>query len=184
MHRRRLLALGFALPLGTSLLQRIAWAHGPTPQKTNESATIPAPPAKVWAAIGTFGDIAKWHPLVASSTVSGEGGDTKRSLVLKAGQSFKAGTLIDGLVDYQADAMSMEWRLAHEDVEVFPVSFYAQILKLAPAGGGSEVTWEGRYYRAETLNDPPPGKDDAAAVAAMEEFVKAGLAGLAHQVGA
>ncbi len=179
MLRRRVLALGLAVPASLCLRVRLASAHGPTPQTFDDTIMIKAPPQHVWSIVGNFADIAKWHPLVASSDAPGGNAyDSKRNLVLKPGKSFNAGTLVDGLVEIKPDSQSLEWRLAHEDVQVFPVSFYTQKLQVTAAAGGSQAAWGGRYYRGETLNDPPPGLDDDAADAAMAEFIKSGLAGL------
>jgi mxaD protein len=52
------------------------------------------------------------------------------------------------------------------------------------AGEGSEVEWLGRFYRADTNNEPPENLNDAAAVKAMQEFMKAGLEGLKAKAGA
>ena len=44
-----------------SLIPAAALAHGPSRQKVVEKIEIDAPPAKVWAIVGNFGDLS-WLP--------------------------------------------------------------------------------------------------------------------------
>jgi mxaD protein len=44
--------------------------------------------------------------------------------------------------------------------------------------GGSEVEWDGRFYRADTGNFPAENQNDEAAIAAMTKFFHDGLQGL------
>jgi mxaD protein len=156
-----------------------ATAHGPTPKKVEETIQIAAPPGAVWDIVKDFGAIADWHPLVAKSV--GKGGDAagaEREVTLKSG-----GVLRDGLDEYSAGDMAYGYRLAKENVDAFPVSFYSATLSVKPgADGGSDVVWIGRFYRADTGNFPPEDKNDAAAVAAMTTFYQEGLKGLKAKV--
>jgi mxaD protein len=150
-------------------------AHGPTPQKVDEVIEIAAPPAAVWSIIQNFDAMADWHPSVASS--AGRGGNEsggERDVVLKSG-----GQLTDSLDDYRANEMTYSYRLAKENVDAMPVSFYSATIEVKPgANGGSEVEWIGRFYRADTGNFPPPEKSDEAATKAMTDFFRAGLEAL------
>jgi mxaD protein len=150
-------------------------AHGPTPQKVDETITIAAPPEAVWNLVKDFAAISAWHPDVASS--AGRGGNEaggERDVVLKSG-----GQLTDSLDEYEANDMTYSYRLAKENIDAIPVSFYSATLQVKPgANGGSEVEWLGRFYRADTGNEPPPEKNDEAAIAAMSKFFHDGLEGL------
>jgi hypothetical protein len=53
--------------------------------KVHASTTLPASAQTVWATIGEFGDIAKWHPAVRKSEQSESGGAVTRSLYLHGG---------------------------------------------------------------------------------------------------
>jgi mxaD protein len=152
-----------------------ALAHGPTPQKVEETIEIAAPPAAVWAIAKEFARIADWHPLVAKSEgTGGNAAGAERIVTLKSG-----GDLKDGLDDFDEANMSYGYRLAKENVDAFPVSFYSAALAVKPgASGGSTVEWIGRFYRADTSNFPPEDKNDAAAIAAMKTFLSEGLKGL------
>lgn len=164
---KQLLTILF-VAIGTSL----AFAHGPTPQKVEETVSITAPPEAIWAVIGDFANLAAWHPLVVNSTGTG-GNDTgaERTIELKSG-----GRITEGLDEYDAAGHAYSYRLAKENVEVLPVSSYSATLSVRPAGeGGSEVVWKASLYRADTGNYPPEGRDDAAATAAMKAFFRTGL---------
>ena len=167
---RSLLALALM-----SMGAQVALAHGPTPQKVEEKIAISAPPAAVWKLIKDFGSIGDWHPFVAS--VKSEGGNesgASRTLTLKSG----GGDLVEGLDDYQDKDMSYSYRLSTENHDAFPASFYSDSIQVVAAGDGSEVVWSSRFYRADTTNEPPEDKSDAAAVKATEDFIKAGLEGI------
>jgi mxaD protein len=153
------------------------WAHGPTPQKVEERITIAAPPAKVWDVIKNFGNIASWHPGVEKAVAEGGNGTgATRTITLKTGD------LGESLDEYNAGEMSFGYRLAKENVDVFPVSFYSMMVSVKPADGGSEVEWISRLYRADTTNEPPDDKNDAAAVKATTDFIKQGLEALKAKV--
>lgn len=147
-----------------------ALAHGPTPQKVEQTTTIAAPPAKVWALVKDFGALQAWHPGVAKSVANG----TERTITLKAGGS----ELVDSQDEADDAKMTLGYRLSSEGNDALPVSSYSATIVVAPKDGGSEVTWQGRGYRFDTSNEPPEGKDDEAAVKGLTEFFKTGLEGL------
>jgi hypothetical protein len=142
-------------------------AHGPTPQKAEETVRIAAPPEAVWAKVKDFGRIGEWHPGVASVAAPSDG---ERELTLKSG-----GVIGESRDDMDEAGMFVSWRLAKENVEAFPVSFYSSTLTVRPADGGSEVVWMGRFYRGDTSNFPPEHLNDAAAQKAMSGFMREGL---------
>lgn len=151
-----------------------AAAHGPTPQKVDEVISVTVPPAAAWALVKKFADISAWHPGVATSQgqVDKDAGET-RTIKLKSG-----GELVEGLDYTTEEEMKIGWRLSKENVDAFPVSSYSSSIAVTAADGGSEVRWVARLYRADTGNEPPPGKDDATAVQVTTDFVKQGLEGL------
>lgn len=157
-----------------------ASAHGPTPQKAEEKIAIAAPAEKVWDVIKDFKSFSEWNPEVTKTEA--EGGNTPgatRKITLKNG-----GVLTEGLDDYNEKEMMYAYRLAQENVEVFPVSFYSATITVRPAGDGSEVEWIGRFYRGDTSNFPPENQNDEAAVKAMQDFMKGGLEGIKAKAGA
>jgi mxaD protein len=176
--RRSLLSLPFvvALVVLAASLSRQVSAHGPTPQKVEETIEIAAPPGVVWGILKDFGAISAWHPQVAKS--EGKGGNAaggERTITLKSG-----GNLVDGIDEFNDKDMNYSYRLSKENIASFPVSFYSATISVKPAAkaGSSEVDWIGRFYRADTGNEPPEDKNDAAAIAAMKNFLSEGLKGL------
>jgi mxaD protein len=156
----------------------LAPAHGPTPHKAEESITIKASPAAVWKVVRDFGALSAWHAAVASS--KGEGGvaaGATRTFKLKSG-----GELVDSLDEFDEAGKTYSYRLAQENVEAFPVSFYSDTLTVKAAGDGSEVEWSGRFYRGDTGNYPPENQDDAAAEKAMRQFFRSGLESLKAKI--
>ena len=151
-----------------------AYAHGPTPQKVDQSVTVQADPAKVWALVKDFGAIQSWHPGVEKSSATGAAAGAERTLALKG----KPGEIVEGLDEVDEAKKSISYRLPGDAGETLPVSSYSAAMIVTPKDGGAEVTWEGRFYRADTSNEPPEGKDDQSAVDAMTAFFKTGLEGL------
>ncbi|MEI9901022.1 MAG: SRPBCC family protein [Hyphomicrobium sp.] len=155
-------------------LAPFAQAHGPTPQKVEESIDIAAPPEKVWGIIKDFGNIADWNPALEKSVGTG-GNETNASRVI----TFKSGgELQEGLDYYSEPEMTYLYRLSKEKIDVLPVSSYTAEISVKPGAGGSTVKWVGRFYRADTGNEPAPDKNDAAAIKAMKGYITAGLQGL------
>lgn len=166
------------LPFVFVALAGPAGAHGPTPQKVEQSITIAATPDKVWSALKSYGDVASWNPLVASSKSSdGDKAGATRTLVLK-----KGGEINEDLDEYLPDQMSYSYRLKEANLDALPVSFYSATIDVKPAPEGALVEWFGRFYRGDTSNFPPDELNDEAAVNAMNAFMKTGLEGLKAKV--
>ncbi len=162
--------------LAIGVMAAPAMAHGPTPQKVDETVVIDAPPERVWAVMGDFGSIADWSPAVTEATVSnGNERGSHRTLTLPSG------TVTEGLDAHRPESMRYRYRLQGE-TEALPVSSYTAEMKLESEGQATKVTWLGRFYRADTNNEPAEGKTDEDAVRAMTDFIRTGLDGLKRQV--
>jgi hypothetical protein len=150
-----------------------AFAHGPSRQKVVEKIEIDAPADKVWAIVGNFQDMS-WHPAIAKTEGSG-GSDTgaKRKLTLKSG-----GEIEESVVKLDAAGKSLSYKIDNVDVKVVPVNNYASTISVKEEGGKSVVEWKGAFYRGFMNNDPPPELSDEAALKAITDFYKAGLAAL------
>ncbi|QFR33763.1 SRPBCC family protein [Ancylobacter sp. TS-1] len=177
MLRRILLASG--LLLASSLAGLLpATAHGPTPQRADESIVVEAPADQVWKLVSSFGGIGDWNPLVKKvAFTGGDAAGAERTLTLAKGE------ITEGLDEVDPAAKRISYRLLKENVEAIPVSFYTATIEVKPSGGGSEVAWSARFYRADTTNEPPEELNDAAAIAAMTDFIKQGLEGLKAKAG-
>lgn len=157
-----------------------AYAHGPTPQKAKESIVIHAPVAKVWAEVKQFDAIANWHPDLKKSEGDGSnqsGG--KRTLTFQNDQS-----IVEELDYYNEQEHEYSYRLKTENPQAFPTSSHTVELKVSDGDGegSSTVTLKSRFYRGDTGNTPPENLNDEAAVKAMTQFFKNGLAGLKQKV--
>jgi mxaD protein len=171
MSAMRSLLLGFF----TVAASVAAYAHGPTPQKVDEKIEIAAPPEKVWGIVKDFGNVGDWNPALSKSVGTG-GNDNGATRVI----TFKSGGELQEGLDYYSDKeMTYLYRLGKEKVDIFPVSSYSAELAVKPGtNGGSLVTWVGRFYRADTGNEPAPDRNDAAAIKAMTDYITQGLQGL------
>lgn len=174
MNRLPLILLSFLLFPITSV------AHGPTPQKAKESITINASVDAAWNTIKQFDAIASWHPDVKASSGDGKNAsDGTRTITLQNG-----GQLVENLDFYSDKDHEYNYRLKTENVTAFPASSYTINLQVTPGNDAntSVVTLKSRFYRGDTGNTPPENLNDAAAVKAMNEFFKNGLAGLKQKL--
>jgi len=151
-----------------------AQAHGPTRQKVTQTVDIARTPEQVWAIVGDFDSIARWHPLIASSPADhGNAVGSKRTITLKAeGEPH----FDEELVKYDAAAHSYQYRIEKVDPKVLPVTNYTSWFEVSenPAGG-STIEWRSAFYRGYPLNDPPPELNDAASVKAVTGVLRVGL---------
>lgn len=150
-----------------------AWSHGPSRQKVVETVTLKAAPDAVWAKVKDFGALHTWHPAVESTAVAdGNKPGSVRTLKLKGG-----GEVVETLESFSDAEKSFKYRA--KDGGALPVSNYTATLTVKPGdGGGSSVEWKGAFYRAYPNNDPPPDKNDEAAVKAITGVYKSGLENL------
>ncbi|SDH37652.1 SRPBCC family protein [Variovorax sp. OV700] len=147
-------------------------AHGPTRQKVSEKVTIEAPADAVWAKIKNFNALKDWHPAVAESpSDKGNAEGSVRTLKLKGG-----GTLVETLESY--DEAQKKYSYRAKDGGALPVTNYTSTLSVVADGGKSVVEWRGAFYRAFPNNNPPPDQNDEAALKAVTDVYRGGLANL------
>jgi len=155
-----------------------ALAHGATPQKVVEAIEIAAPPEKVWAVVGDFGD-AGWMP--GNERTEAQGGlvpDVATRRRFLAG----GGAIDERLVQYDAGAMSLRYIMENVDIKVLPVGNLSATLTVRGVEGGSRVEWKSRFYRAFPGGNPPEQFTDEVALAAVSRQFQAGLAALKARV--
>lgn len=146
-------------------------AHGPTPQKTDQSVLLDTPPGVLWKLLSEPCEISRWHPEVAEC-VSPD--SRKRTLTLKNGA--KLNEEIDEILP---EEMSISYRLAGDvDPLALPVSSLTGRIRIKMDGQNTQVTWLARYYRADTTNEPPKDKNDESALTAVNAYINSGLDGL------
>ncbi len=172
ISRRTLLANWAAA--AASIALRPAFAHGPTRQRASQTVDIARTPEQVWALVGDFDAIARWHPVIASSPApNGNTVGSVRTLTLKADGAPK---FDEELLKYDAAARSYQYKILAVDPKVLPVSNYMAWFEVqANPAGGSTVEWRAAFYRGYMLNDPPPELNDAASVKAITGVLRAGL---------
>jgi len=172
LQRRQLIAVWAAAVAG--VVAHEARAHGPTRQKVTQTVDIARTPDQVWAIVGDFDSIARWHPVIASSPADrGNEVGSKRTLTLRA---EGAPHFDEELVKYDAAARSYQYRIEKVDPKVLPVNNYNAWFELQDnSAGGCTVEWRAAFYRGYMLNDPPPELNDAASSKAVAGVLRAGL---------
>ena len=171
---RRILLAATIGAASLATLPTIALAHGPTRQKVSESITINAAPDAVWAKVKDFGAMNSWHPAVeACAAPDGNKIGSRRTLTLKGG-----GTVIEELESHNDADKTFSYRM--KDAGPIPVTNYSSTVAVKPgsAAGTTLVEWRGAFYRGFPNNDPPPDKNDEAAIAAVTGIYKSGLSNL------
>ncbi|MEP6874019.1 MAG: SRPBCC family protein [Burkholderiales bacterium] len=163
-------ALALAVLVGAAALP--ASAHGPTRQKVIETITIAAPASAVWARVKNFDALKDWHPAIeASPADEGNAEGSERRLTVKGG-----GALVETLERYDDAAMRYSYRA--KDGGALPVTNYTSTISVTGEGNTATVEWRGAFYRAFPNNDPPPDKNDEAAVKAVTGVYQSGLVNL------
>lgn len=161
----------WSLLLAGLLLSANVWAHGPTPQKTDESIQVGASADAVWKRVSAPCGLAQWHPQVTACEAVN---DKQQKITLKNGKQ-----LLQEIDEVSAAEMTVAYRLSGDiDLEALPVSSLNGKIKVSTDGSHAKVVWTARYYRAFTGNEPPAGQDDESAKSAVDSFVKEGLQGL------
>ncbi|ORE95176.1 SRPBCC family protein [Aurantimonas sp. 22II-16-19i] len=172
---RRTLLCGLAAACLVPFVVIPASAHGPTPQKTDETVVIDAPFDAVWTVVEDFGSIAKWHPAVRAVRL-GDDGKT-RTVTLEGGD------IVESLDAVSKERGVVAWRMDEPNPDALAVSSFNDKLRItATDDTQTSVQWIGRFYRADTSNFPAEGQTDVAAVAAMADHVTTGLEGLKRYV--
>jgi Polyketide cyclase / dehydrase and lipid transport len=143
-----------------ALLASTAIAHAVDVSKTVASA---AAPDAVWARIGDFCGIAKWHPAVGKCEMAEKDGATWRTLSLKGG-----GAIIEKQLARDDKAMSYSYAITESPL---PVANYQSTISVTPNGAGSTIIWVGKF--------DAKGATEEEAAKVMSGIYEAGLAELA-----
>lgn len=134
----------------------------------SRSAQIDATPAEVWAVIGPFCAIEKWHPAIASCTE--EGSPPTRTLTTKDGKTV--------FVEPETGRSDEERYYAYAfKSSPFPVRDYMATIRVVPLGAKrSVVVWSGSYVpergRAIEAEQDFAGVYEAGLNALKERFSK------------
>jgi hypothetical protein len=122
-----------AVAAGAALLMSGLAAHA---LDTSAKASSKLSADALWAKIGDFCGIAKWHPAFEKCELSADG--KTRTLFLKGG-----GTIVETLVKMDAAGKSYTYSILNSGP--VPVGNYTSTIGVAADGAGSVVTWTGKY---------------------------------------
>ncbi|MFM9153969.1 MAG: SRPBCC family protein, partial [Methylocystis sp.] len=106
----------------------------------------------------------------------GNSPESKRKLILKNG------VIEESLTKYDEAGKSISYKIDNVDPKILPVNNYAATISIKEEGGKSIVEWKGAFYRGFMNNDPPPEQSDEAAIKAVTDIYKSGLAALKTKV--
>ena len=162
----------FSLPL---------YADEPSRQQVVESIEINAPADKVWAIVGDFSGLHKWHPGIQSTEMKS---DDLRILSLAVDKK-----ITERLVERDEEKMELKYKIIDMSVletfefagrkierKVLPVNSYTGFLSVIAEADGSKVTWKGEFYRPYRLPPPTPdGMSDKDATGTMSSVYQEGL---------
>lgn len=171
----RLLMLTLAFMTAT----QNALAHGPSRQKVTKEVIVNAPATKVWAIIENFCSIEDWHPAIFHADCDcSSGTEIGATRVLTVAQEGGP-QLHEELQKFDADKMTMKYKISKTDNTVLPVTTYSAFLSVKDnEDGTSTVQWRGGFYRAFPNNNPPAELNDEAAVKAVTATYDSGLASI------
>lgn len=159
------LAIRYA-SLATATAMTLLGASGQPTLEVSQARTIAAPPAAVWAVIGDFCDIQRWHKQARTCALIHDDGETVRSLDLRG-----IGTLVERQLDRDDEAMTYSYVLVQSP---WPVRQHRATLTVAPGGAGTIVVWQATFRLKSAC--------DGGAVSRIEDLFRSGLSDLAHEV--
>jgi len=105
--------------------------------EAKKKIVLNASPTDVWALIGDFNALPKWHPAITDSVIEKNNGKTYRLLTLADGA--KLTELLEGHDDKE---MKYSYSITESPL---PVDGYYAKLKVEPEGKSSKVKWKGRF---------------------------------------
>lgn len=127
--------------------------------EVEESVNLNVKPAAVWALLGDYNGLYRWHPAVAAS----DRDDKVRVLTLGNGAQ-----ITETLLDQNDEQRSYSYQI---DKSPLPVADYeSEINVKAGANGGSVVTWKSSFNAA--------GTSDQEAAKVIRGVYRAGLGNL------
>lgn len=169
----------FAVPM-------LAVAHGPTRQVVDEKIVINAPLETVWEMVKDFEAIGNWHPEVKKVEMQ----DAETRVVTLDREADP--TITEQIHSINEDRTTLIFNIRDMTVTdtitfnsqdtpyyTFPVSTYRSWMFVSEVDGGTEVRWNGKFYRSFMGNPPvPEGQSDKDAVEVVTAFYIKGLEGL------
>ena len=147
-----------AVAAGAAVLMSGLSAHA---LETHAKATSKLSADALWAKIGDFCGIAKWHPAVDGCQLSADG--KTRTVGIKGAPD----TIVESLVKFDGAGRSYTYAIVSGPL---PVTNYSSTITVSPDGTGSVVNWSGKY--------DAKGATDADALRVIQDVYDSGLEGL------
>ncbi|QGY03553.1 SRPBCC family protein [Methylobacterium mesophilicum SR1.6/6] len=159
------LAARFA-PFATAVSMTLLGSTAKPTLEVSQTRMISANPAAVWAVIGEFCDIRRWHRQARACALFHDEGQIGRNLDLRG-----IGTVVEIQLDRDEEAMTYSYGLVHSP---WPVKQYRASLTVTPAADGTVVIWRATFRLEDAC--------DEGAVARIEDLFRSGLGDIAHEV--
>lgn len=143
----------------------VSFAHGPTPQKVVASVEINKPLDFVWSKLKSFDGYSSWNYYAKTVVVK----KTPTSVI--RGVSYRNGvTAIEQFKIADEERKLVKWNVIETSM---PLNDLGVSIVLTKEGLKTKVEMTSRFYRKYMQNPPiPEGQDEAAAIAAVNEYTK------------
>lgn len=135
--------------------------------EVREREEYPTTPDKVWAAVGDFCSISKWHPVVAKCEIVEIDGVKHRRLTTGDG-----GVLLEKLTASDDAGMTYSYEIVESPL---PVANYKSTFTVKEDDDGAAIVWQGTF-------DAKDASDEKAAEV-IKGIYDAGLQNLSKQLG-
>lgn len=158
-------------------ISSVTFACGPSPQKVTKEVIIQATPDKVWAIVGDFSTMQKWHPSVLASTLEKKKDAEGVVVNYRTLTLLNGGIIVEKQREMQNETMKIGVVVMQSDMAV---SNYSDAISVKPGlrNGEAVVTWVGRFNNKANAMQAPEGQDNATAITAIEAWYDLGLANL------
>jgi len=113
-----------------------------------EKVLVNAPAEAVWALIGGFQALDRWHPAVLASTLLGNGKDEGDIRVLTLGDDVH---IVEKLEVYDETTMSLQYAILESPLPVG--NYHATITVKSIADNEAEVSWQSTFNAVGASND-------------------------------
>ena len=116
--------------------------------KVEERIVLNVPSKAVWALVGGFKALDRWHPDVAESTLIGTGKKVGDIRVLTLANSK---TIVERLESYNENAMILKYRILESPL---PVENYVASISVTNMGDNlAEVVWQSSFNAVDVSED-------------------------------
>ncbi|PZQ02291.1 MAG: hypothetical protein DI587_02340 [Variovorax paradoxus] len=155
-----------------------AYAADSTPMLHAEgSVELKESPDRVWAVVGDFLGIHRWHPGIKGTTLLE--GENKRPLAVRQLDLGEGQWLISELLEWDGQRRALRYRILKSPLPF--VNYVATYAVSATPNGGSVFTWKADFRRRPSGVEA--GTDDAAVVGLVKSVIDGGIGNLPKALG-